>query len=123
MARSACTTSILIRVAMAAGGAVLAMIFSFAYIVETNEHRLVKAGYQAGTGRRIRAERAMKAQYAAAARQRSASRLGELVAGAEAGRWRTHPQRLTRWPGTAPGNRTRQRTPAIRTETDDGSHE
>lgn len=59
-----------IRVAMAVGATFLALIFSLAYVVETNEHRLVKAGYPAGTGQRIRSKRALEEQYAANARRR-----------------------------------------------------
>jgi hypothetical protein len=59
-----------IRVAMAVGGTFLAVIFGLAYIVETNEHRLVKAGYPAGTGQRLRSKRALEEQYAANARRR-----------------------------------------------------
>lgn len=44
-----------IRLAIVFGGGLLSLIFSFAYVVETTEHRLVKAGYASGTGERIRA--------------------------------------------------------------------
>ena len=45
------------RLSAAAGGVVLGMLFSLAYMVETTEHRVVKAGYPAGTAGRVRDER------------------------------------------------------------------
>ena len=45
------------RLSAAAGGLLLALIFSFAYMNETIEHRVVKAGYESGTAARLRAER------------------------------------------------------------------
>jgi hypothetical protein len=59
-----------IRIAMVAAGVLLAMIFSLAYMVETNEHRLVKAGYAAGTGERLRSQAAITAQRDGNARRR-----------------------------------------------------
>jgi hypothetical protein len=41
----------------ALGGAIMGLIFSVAYVHETAEHRLVKAGYPLGTGPATRAER------------------------------------------------------------------
>lgn len=38
------------------GGALLGLIYSVAYIEKTAEHRLIKYGYPAGTGRAVRAE-------------------------------------------------------------------
>lgn len=46
------------RVTAAAGGLVLALMFSMAYVVETTEHRVVKAGFESGTAARLREERA-----------------------------------------------------------------
>jgi hypothetical protein len=46
------------RVSAAAGGLVLAVIFSIAFMTETIEHRATKAGYPPGTAARVRAERA-----------------------------------------------------------------
>ena len=46
------------RVSAAAGGLVLAVIFSIAFMTETIEHRVTKAGYPPGTAARLRAERA-----------------------------------------------------------------
>jgi hypothetical protein len=43
-----------LRAACAGGGIFLAMIYSLAYMNETVEHRVVKAGYQAGTAQAIR---------------------------------------------------------------------
>jgi Family of unknown function (DUF5313) len=45
------------RVSAAAGGVVLGMLFSLAYMTETTEHRVTKAGYPSGTAGRVRAER------------------------------------------------------------------
>ena len=45
------------RLSAAAGGVVLGLLFSLAYMTETTEHRVVKAGYPAGTAGRVRAER------------------------------------------------------------------
>ncbi len=59
---------------IAAGGP--ALMFSIGYIVETSEHRLIKAGYPGGLGESVRRERAARAQreQAAARRQRIAER-------------------------------------------------
>jgi len=46
------------RLSAAAGGLVLAVIFSIAFMTETIEHRVTKAGYPPGTAARLRAERA-----------------------------------------------------------------
>jgi Family of unknown function (DUF5313) len=46
------------RASAAAGGLVLAVIFSIAFMTETIEHRVTKAGYPPGTAARLRAERA-----------------------------------------------------------------
>jgi Family of unknown function (DUF5313) len=45
------------RLSAAAGGVVLGLLFSLAYMFETTEHRVTKAGYPAGTAGRVRAER------------------------------------------------------------------
>jgi hypothetical protein len=45
------------RVSAVVGGMVLALMFSSAYMVETTEHRVVKAGYESGTAARVREER------------------------------------------------------------------
>ncbi|MCF6745412.1 hypothetical protein E9529_14275 [Blastococcus sp. KM273128] len=50
------------RIAAAGGGLLLGLLFSLAYMVETTEHRVVKAGYPPGTAGRLRAERAERAR-------------------------------------------------------------
>ncbi len=45
------------RLSAAAGGVVLGLLFSLAYMVETTEHRVTKAGYPAGTAGRVRGDR------------------------------------------------------------------
>jgi hypothetical protein len=46
------------RLSAAAGGLLIGLVFSIAFMTETIEHRVAKAGYPAGTAARIRAERA-----------------------------------------------------------------
>ena len=46
------------RVTAVAGGLLIGLLFSVAYMTETTEHRAVKAGYAPGTTRQIREERA-----------------------------------------------------------------
>jgi hypothetical protein len=46
------------RISAAGGGLVLALMFSAAFMTETTEHRVAKAGYPAGTAARLREERA-----------------------------------------------------------------
>jgi hypothetical protein len=50
------------RVSAAAGGLVIALIFSVAFMTETTEHRVAKAGYEAGTAARVREQRAERAR-------------------------------------------------------------
>ena len=45
------------RVSAAVGGLLLGLLFSVAFMVETTEHRVAKAGYEPGTAARLRAER------------------------------------------------------------------
>ena len=45
------------RLSAAAGGLLLGLMFSFAFMTETIEHRVAKAGYPPGTAARRRAER------------------------------------------------------------------
>jgi hypothetical protein len=45
------------RVSAAAGGLLLGLMFSMAFMTETIEHRAAKAGYPPGTAARLRAER------------------------------------------------------------------
>ena len=50
------------RVSLAVGATFLALLFSSAYMTETVEHRVVKAGYPSGTAAELRAERAEQAR-------------------------------------------------------------
>ncbi len=45
------------RVSAAAGGLFIGLTFSMAFMVETTEHRVAKAGYPAGTAAALREER------------------------------------------------------------------
>jgi hypothetical protein len=65
-----------IRVTMVIAGTFMALIFSFGYMSETNDHRLVKAGYPTGYGEKVRSQRAIRAQHEqnAARRERIAAR-------------------------------------------------
>lgn len=46
------------RLSAAGGGLVLALMFSLAYMTETTEHRVAKAGFEPGTAARLRERRA-----------------------------------------------------------------
>ena len=59
------------RVSAAGGGLLLAMLFSLAYMTETIEHRVAKAGYPAGTAARLRAERTERERLERRARYRT----------------------------------------------------
>ena len=59
-----------IRALSALGGLIMGLIFSVGYLVETTEHRLVKAGYPVGTGERVRSERGSTDRSEATARRR-----------------------------------------------------
>jgi hypothetical protein len=59
-----------IRGMSALGGIIMSLIFALGYLVETTEHRLVKAGYSAGAGEEIREQRATGQRSAATARRR-----------------------------------------------------
>ncbi len=50
------------RLSAAAGGLLLGLLFSSAFMTETIEHRVAKAGYPPGTAARMRAERAERAR-------------------------------------------------------------
>lgn len=50
------------RIAAAAGGMLLGLLFSIAFMTETTEHRVTKAGFPPGTAARLRAERAERAR-------------------------------------------------------------
>lgn len=45
------------RLSAAAGGLLMGLIFSAAFMTETSEHRVAKAGYPPGTAARLREER------------------------------------------------------------------
>jgi len=62
-----------IRGMAALGGVVLGLIFSLAYMPETTEHRLVKAGYPGGTGVRAHEVAQRERQEAESVRRRSAA--------------------------------------------------
>jgi hypothetical protein len=49
---------------------VMGLIFSLAFMVETTEHRLVKAGYSVGLGEQTRQDNAVRAQQVSSARRR-----------------------------------------------------
>jgi hypothetical protein len=46
------------RLSAAAGGLLIGLLFSIAFMTETIEHRVAKAGYPPGTASRMRADRA-----------------------------------------------------------------
>jgi hypothetical protein len=71
-----------IRGMAALGGVVMGLIFSFAYITETTEHRLVKAGYPAGTAAQAR-------QQVTTARQAQESQRRHDAAARRAARYRS----------------------------------
>jgi len=50
------------RLSAALGGLLIGLTFSMAFMVETTEHRVAKAGYPAGTAAALREERAERAQ-------------------------------------------------------------
>ena len=50
------------RLSAAFGGLFLALTFSVAFMTETTEHRVAKAGYEAGTAARVREERSERAR-------------------------------------------------------------
>jgi hypothetical protein len=58
------------RVSAAAGGLLLGLMFSIAFMTETIEHRVAKAGYPPGTAARLRAERAERERVERHARYR-----------------------------------------------------
>jgi Family of unknown function (DUF5313) len=59
-----------IRAMAALGGTLMGLFYSLGYMVETTEHRLVKAGFAAGTGQLVRDRRSMDQRSAATARRR-----------------------------------------------------
>jgi hypothetical protein len=62
-----------LRAAAAGGGVFLALIFSVAYMTETTEHRVVKAGYPAGTAQAARDRAGLAGQQRESERKRAAA--------------------------------------------------
>jgi uncharacterized protein DUF5313 len=62
-----------LRAAAAGGGVFLGMIFSLAYMNETTEHRVVKAGYPAGTAQATRDRTGLARQQQESERKRAAA--------------------------------------------------
>jgi hypothetical protein len=62
-----------LRAAAAGGGVFLALIFSVAYMTETTEHRVVKAGYPAGTAQAARDRAGLVGQQRESERKRAAA--------------------------------------------------
>jgi hypothetical protein len=58
------------RISAAVGGLLLGLLFSLAFMVETTEHRVAKAGYEPGTAARLRAERVERQRIEKHARYR-----------------------------------------------------
>ena len=58
------------RLSAAAGGLLMGLIFSLAFMVETTEHRVAKAGYPPGTAAQLRAERAERERLERTSRYR-----------------------------------------------------
>lgn len=65
--------SLALRLAVAGGGIFLALIFSLAYMPETTENRVVKAGYPAGTATAARERAGLAGQQAEVERKRAAA--------------------------------------------------
>ena len=59
------------RLSAAAGGLLIGLLFSVAFMTETTEHRAVKAGWPPGTTARLREERAERERIERQARYRS----------------------------------------------------
>jgi Family of unknown function (DUF5313) len=62
-----------LRLAAAGGGLFLGMLYSLAYMNETTEHRVVKAGYPAGTAQAARDSSGLVRQQAESARKQAAA--------------------------------------------------
>ncbi len=63
------------RLSAATGGVMVGLMYSLAFIVETTEHRVAKAGYPAGTAAQLREQRTEQAR-AARVEQRHPYRTG-----------------------------------------------
>jgi hypothetical protein len=59
-----------IRALSALGGVLMSLLYSLGFLTETAEHRLVKAGYPAGTGAEVRQQRAVEQRTAATQQRR-----------------------------------------------------
>jgi hypothetical protein len=59
-----------IRALSALGGLLMSLLYSLGYLVETTEHRLVKAGYPAGTGAAVRQRQTADHRSTATTRRR-----------------------------------------------------
>ena len=59
--------------AVVGGGVFLGLIFSLAYMAETTEHRVIKAGYRPGTAVHLREQAGMAAQRRESERKRAAA--------------------------------------------------
>lgn len=62
-----------VRGMAALGGVLLGLIFSFAYMNETAENRVVRAGYPAGTASAVRERAALRRQQRESQRRREAN--------------------------------------------------
>ncbi|MGY2085197.1 DUF5313 family protein [Blastococcus sp. SYSU DS0539] len=62
-----------LRLAVAGGGIFLGLIFSLAYMPETTENRVVKAGYPAGTATALRDQAGLGRQQRETERKRAAA--------------------------------------------------
>jgi len=62
-----------LRLACVLGGVILALIFSLAYMSETTENRVVKAGYPAGTALAARERSSLERQQQESERKRAAA--------------------------------------------------
>jgi hypothetical protein len=60
-----------IRLVAVVAGTAMALLFSIAYIVESNDRRLAKAGFAQGVGERTRQRRARETQAVASAQRRA----------------------------------------------------
>jgi hypothetical protein len=63
------------RLTAALGGVLVGLMYSMAFMVETTEHRVAKAGYPAGTAAQLREERAER-RRAARVEERFPHRVG-----------------------------------------------
>ena len=62
-----------LRAAVCGAGIFLGFIYSFAYMPETTEHRVVKAGYPAGTATALRERASMRRDERESVRRRAAA--------------------------------------------------